>query len=256
MNVTFMPGVTYGVDDLNGAIGRLTGCGIAPFLSKDSYDYEDLNAMTSAVTASGVSLGGLSVSLSQGTAVINKGICYFENGVTAYIESEESIPIDQTKAQYIYAVYDITLKSADIVAFDAPWGNEDTGKYAVALAKTEGGSVTDMRSFARSKVATFGSNKKSDIIEVHTDKVNKGDLIYTADISGYNFAIFTAVSGSVTAPYIFCFENQKFLTVSGGAFSYATKSSVDGVLWEVQNNTLKLTAASKMTYFATKIILV
>ena len=57
MNVTFLGGCTYGVEDLNNAVAKLVGTGVAPFTAKDSYNYEDLNSLTSSVTAQGVSLG-------------------------------------------------------------------------------------------------------------------------------------------------------------------------------------------------------
>lgn len=157
MNVTFLGGCTYGIEDLNNAVAKLVGTGVAPFTAKDSYDYEDLNSLTSSVTAQGVSLGGLKVEADGNIITINKGIAYFENGVTVEFQEPEEF-VYSAGIVYVFLKYDVALRTPSIEVSESDYDSNDTYNYYIPLAIVNGNNVTDRRIFARSKVATFGAN--------------------------------------------------------------------------------------------------
>lgn len=157
MNVTFLGGKTYGVDDLNDAVAKLVGVGVAPFTSKDSYNYEDLNSLTASITEEGTSLDGLKVTAADGIVTISEGIAYFENGITVEITEPKQIEYVSNTA-YVFFKYDVSLHLATIEVSETDYDKDDTYNYYIPLALVNGSVVTDRRSYARSKIATFGTN--------------------------------------------------------------------------------------------------
>lgn len=153
---SFADNVSYGTEDVNNITARLVGAGIAPFAAKNSYSPSDLNALTAAVTSSGVSPNCCRCTKS-GTAVsVAQGIIYFENGVTMEVDSEGfTVTVPQNTAGYVYAYYNDSLQTADIV-FTAEL--PQTGYYVLLAEISAAGALTDRRTPARSKVATFGTN--------------------------------------------------------------------------------------------------
>lgn len=158
---SFVDSAVYGTDDINDITRSLTGAGVAPFVSKDSYNATDLNVLTSTLVEGGVGLGGCKCAVyNPGTAdmsvTVAQGIVFFESGVRLTIDEEGFVlPITPNSAGYIYAHYSPSLQKADIV-FSGELPTD--GEYVILAEISDMGNVTDRRPFAQSKIATFGEN--------------------------------------------------------------------------------------------------
>lgn len=158
MSITysFTDNVSYGTEDINSIAKDLTGAGVAPFPTQDTYSTSDLNTLTEALVSSGVGMEGCLCQKTDNVVTVSQGIIFFENGVRMNVDSEGYVLIiTENTAGYIYAYFNASLQSGGI-KFSAELPETD---YYVLLAKISAdGVLTDIRSFARSKIATFGRN--------------------------------------------------------------------------------------------------
>lgn len=199
---SFVDSVVYGTEDVNDITRCITGAGIAPFLTKDSYAVSDLNALTEALVEAGTSLDGCKcVAYNAGTAEMSiniaQGIIFFDSGVRLELDADGySIKVEPNTPGYVFANYSPALQKADIVfAAELPQDGE-----TVVLAKVlQNGLVRDMRSFARSKVATVGANACVKLpFERLSEPVlyNEGRYITAKasgiDLSRFNYAVLVA----------------------------------------------------------------
>ncbi|MBR5155710.1 MAG: hypothetical protein IKW62_04430 [Clostridia bacterium] len=158
---SFIDNVAYGPEDINDITRSLTGAGIAPFLSKDSYNVSDLNAMTGALVTSGAELGGCKCAVEgSGTAemivTVAQGIIFFESGVRLTVDRDGYIiSVSPDTEGVVYAHYSPSLQKADIL-----FGTElPSDGECVELARIlTDGTIKDTRTYARSKIATLGKN--------------------------------------------------------------------------------------------------
>ena len=194
MSITysFRDNVSYGTEDINGIVACLVGAGIAPFVSKTSYSTSDFNALTAAVVGSGTSLGGCKCTKSGSAVKVAQGIIYFENGVTMQVDaSGYTVTPAADTAGYIYAYFNTSLQTADIL-----FGTSlpATG-HCVKLAQLSAdGTLTDCRTFARSKAATFGKNTTATRkFTAQTPVLTGGKYVYAkisdVDLSKFSYAI-------------------------------------------------------------------
>lgn len=207
---SFVDNEVYGTEDINAITKDLTGAGIAPFPTQESYNVSDLNTVTSAVVGTGVSLDGCKctvVSMSDSYIVVSvsPGIIYFSDGARVRIDNDGySLTIASGKEIYIYAYYSKSLQNADIVAdtTNAPESGE-----AIILAEISAeGVLVDRRMFARSKVATFGSNTTFETAFTYPDDpiYDEGKGMYEfgyvegVDLSKFNYAL---ISYNMTSGY-------------------------------------------------------
>lgn len=152
---TFVNDTVYSTDDINDITKNLTGAGIAPFQTKDSYTEEDLNGLTAALTTSGTAGDSCRCTKDGNTVKIAEGILYFENGVTLTVDSAGySVDVPKNSEGYVYAHFDTVTNTADIVfAEELP-----ASGYHVTLAEvSSAGELTDRRTYARSRVPSFGA---------------------------------------------------------------------------------------------------
>lgn len=200
MSITysFTDNVSYGTEDINAIVKDLTGAGVAPFPTQDTYSTSDLNALTEAIVSSGVSLDGCVCKKTNNVVTVAQGIIFFENGVRMSIDSDGyELVVSENTAGYVYAYFNASLQKGGI-EFSAELPETD---YYVLLAKiSAGGAVTDMRTFARSKVASFGRNA---VFETEFKRIvnpiveSKVETKYTliikrlenVDISKFNYAL-------------------------------------------------------------------
>lgn len=174
---SFVDNEIYGTDDINDITKCLTGAGVAPFISKDSYSTSDLNVMTSALVEAGASLDGCKCSVKNaGTAemsvTVAQGIVFFESGVRLTVDADGyELPVTPNTAGFVYAYFSPSLQKADIV-FNTELPTD--GEYVLLAELSLDGILSDSRVFARSRVASFGSNAAYSIPE---DKIT----LYTAD---------------------------------------------------------------------------
>lgn len=203
---SFIDNETYGTDDINAITASLTGAGVAPFTSKSSYTAADLNGLTSAITASGANLGGCLCTKSGTTVTVSEGIIFFENGVRLTVDSDGyTVTVPESTAGVICACFNNSTQTADILfAQTLP-----TSGYIVKLAEIAvSGAITDCRTYARSKVATFGSNiaVEQEMVRCTPTAVTVGETngyimlkTQNVDISKFNYAIFSIPSGQTAA---------------------------------------------------------
>ena len=158
---SFVDNEVYGTQDINDITSCVVGSGLAPFEQKDSYSVSDLNVITQTIVGTGTSLDGCKCSVenpgtAEMTATIGQCIIFFESGVRMIVDQDgHTIIIEPNTIGYIYAYYSSTLQKADIV-YEAELPTD--GEYVLLAEILEDGTLKDKRSFARSKVATMGSN--------------------------------------------------------------------------------------------------
>ncbi len=158
---SFIDSTVYGTDDINDITKSLTGAGVAPFVSKDSYNATDLNVLTSALVESGVQLDGCRCTVynpgtAEMTVTVAQGIIFFQSGVRLTVDEQGyTIAAVPNTAGYIYAHYSTSLQKADIV-LDTELPTD--GEYVLLATLDEAGKITDTRTFAQSKIATIGKN--------------------------------------------------------------------------------------------------
>ncbi len=156
---SFADNMLYGSEDVNEIAQCLTGSGVMPFESKESYSTADLNSVTEALATSGTSLGGCKCRVeNSGTAdmciKIAQGIIFFESGVRLVVDSDEySVPVLPNTEGYVFAHYSPSLQIADIV-FAAELPND--GEYVELAEIKANGELRDLRKFAKSKIASMG----------------------------------------------------------------------------------------------------
>ncbi len=222
---SFVDSVLYGTEDINDIARSLVGAGIAPFLSKDSYNTSDLNALTQAIASQGVQLDGCKVKLENVStadmiAAIGQGIVFFENGVRLEVDSDGYfVAVTPNVAGYIFAHFSTSLQVASIqFAEELP----DDGEYVLLAQVSDSGEVFDKRVYARSKLATLGKN---------ITKVTSFEAVTPEDISVYPYAIYVVgeVKDADTSQY-----NYAIIEVGGDYGNIIVDLNVqDGQKYEV-----------------------
>ncbi len=158
---SFADNIVYGTEDINDITKSLVGAGVAPFVSKDSYNVSDLNAMTAALVSSGVQLNGCMCSVqnkgTQHMAVsVAQGIVFFESGVRLTVDGDGyKVAVSPNTAGFIYAYYNKALQTADILFAESL---PENGEVVLLAEISAEGEICDKREFAQSKVATLGRN--------------------------------------------------------------------------------------------------
>lgn len=225
INYSFVDSALYGTDDINSIAQKLTGAGIMPFLTKDSYNVSDLNAVTSALVETGVQLNGCVCSVENpGTAEmivrIEKGIVFFESGVSLTVDGDGYvIAVMPNKSGYVYAYYRPSLQKADIV-FEENLPTD--GEYVLLAEVLENGSIMDKRTYAKSKIATMGKNVSLNVPFTPMEKI----LIQESG-GTQRFAV-ARVSGV---------DLSKFNYALIGSMEYGTSEGVPyGCLYDLNNN--------------------
>ncbi len=190
---SFVDNAIYGPEDINDITRSLTGAGVAPFLSKDSYNVSDLNVLTEALVTDGTSLGGCKCTVADANTAdmqvnVAQGIIFFESGVRLEVDEDGCIiELTPNTAGYVYAHYSPSLQRADIV-FGSVLPTD--GEYVLLAAVSADGGIRDIRTYAKSKVATVGKNVLLSMPFVAVDKT----LIREADnIKYYLIAKVTGV---------------------------------------------------------------
>lgn len=193
---SFIDSEVYGTDDINSITSCLVGAGVAPFLSADSYKVSDLNSLTSAIAEPGTELGGCRCTgvYLDSTLIgvdVAQGIIFFKSGVRLSVDAEGfRLPVEGGAEGLVFAYYSPSLQFAEIrFASELPENGE-----CVVLARIDAfGKVRDERTFARSKIATIGSNlvieKEFDGVEpvlYETSEDGKWNWYVVAEINGVN----------------------------------------------------------------------
>lgn len=148
----FYDNATYGADDVNGIIKKMSTQGISvefeDILNDGvSYTPSDLNDLFEAIVSDGVTKDSCKVVMSGGNAKVMAGTIIFSNGSFLTVDNEGvTLPVTAGVKNYVYAYADMSLNNSYIKCETAA----PTGDY-VMLAEVENGTVTDKRKFAASK---------------------------------------------------------------------------------------------------------
>ena len=167
---SFMDNETYGADDINAAISRLTTKGVTVYPT-DQNLIDAMNGVISAVATPGVDYNQYScvVSIENNNIKISPGTVFFENGISMVIDSDgEILPLEYNI--YVYLYYDKIRNSCYPCASE----NIPENNYVLLAYIDETGNIKDMREYATSKLAPNSEIKISTFIT---------DLKYSTDTS-------------------------------------------------------------------------
>ena len=200
---SFVDNIIYGTEDVNAITKDLTGAGVAPFPTQDTYNTSDFNTLTEALVSTGTSLDGCKCTVADAattnmTVTVAQGIIFFESGVRLTVDSEGyEISVTPSKAGYIFAHFNPALQVADIL-FDTALPTD--GEYVLLAELAVNGTITDKRTFARSKIATFGRNAvfETTLTDLETPIIESSEgnwytvvtkKLENVDISKFNYAL-------------------------------------------------------------------
>ncbi len=224
---SFVDNEIYGTEDVNDIVGCLTGAGVAPFLSKDSYSASDLNSLTEALVAEGTSLDGCKCTIENANTAdmqvnVAQGIVFFESGVRLIVDGDGYLlAVQPNTAGYVCAHYSSALQRADIVfVSELP----TDGEYVLLAEVSADGKVVDRRIYAKSKIATMGRNvlweRPFEAITPpmqlsETDSFNKTRYalatIPDVDLSKYKYALLTCPQSPASVASLYDIENNRYL---------------------------------------------
>lgn len=146
---SFCDNETYGTDDINAAISRLTTKGVTVYPTDENL-IAAMNGITSEITTPGVDFNQYSclVSIENESIKISPGTAFFDDGMSIVIDSEgEALPLQYNS--YVYLFRDTDRNSCYPVASETL---PETG-YVLLAYIDESGNVTDKREYAVSKLA-------------------------------------------------------------------------------------------------------
>ena len=159
---SFMDNETYGADDINATISRLTTKGVTVYPT-DQNLIDAMNGVTSAVATPGVDFNQYScfVSKENNNIKISPGTVFFENGISMVINSDgETLPFKYNT--YVYLYYDKIKNSC----YPSTSETLPENNYVLLAYIDETGNIKDMREYATSKLAP---NSEITIFEFDTD---------------------------------------------------------------------------------------
>lgn len=147
---SFMDNVTYGAEDINETISRLTTSGVSVCPTEGSL-IDAINTVTSEVATEGVEFNADSCAVSDaetGFIKISQGTAFFENGVTITID-EEGIVIPKEKECYVYLYHDFDANTC----YAATAAELPEQRYVPLAFIDSDGTITDKRIYAKNKLA-------------------------------------------------------------------------------------------------------
>lgn len=190
---SFMDNETYGTDDINGAISRLTTSGVT-FYPTDENLTAAMNAVTADITGSGVEFNQESclVSVENEEVKISSGTVFFDDGVSLVIDSS-GVTLPYSADAYVYAYRNVGLNNCDIRITQTLPAKD----YVLFAYIDEEGNVHDKRQYAVSKIAPNSApNLKSVTLRIeygnnfHEKKVGE----FAAGYSAFQYIIFKSSS--------------------------------------------------------------
>lgn len=193
---SFADNVTYGTDDINGAISRLTTSGVT-FYPTDENLTDAMNTITSDITSGGVEFVPESclVKVENEEVKISSGTVFFDDGVSLVIDSA-GVSLPYASGAYVYACRDVGLNSCDIrITKELPEKN-----YVLFAYIDDGGAVHDKRQYAVSKVAPNSApNLKKITLDISfgNNFQEKKTASFSAGYSAFQYIVFKNVSPEV-----------------------------------------------------------
>ncbi len=202
---SFIDNETYGTDDINAAISRLTTSGVT-ICPTDENLINAMNDVTSEVASDGVEYDPASCTVTEGDEgfiEIRKGTAFFDDGVTITID-EEGIVIPKENGSYVYLYHDIESNSCY-----AKTSAELPDMRCVLLAYIDDdGVITDKRKYATSKLAPNSP---------HNFYSYKSDVFFNTFIDTGDHYMFSINVGHPNFTYM-GFNNSQWSTMGIGKF--------------------------------------
>ncbi len=146
---SFLDNETYGTDDINAMVARVTTSGVSIYPEGKSM-IDAMNSVTSELIGSGVGYGSGScyVSEEDGMLKVNSGVAFFDDGVTVEVD-DEGIIMEKQTGKYLYFYRDINQNTCDVrLAEELPPDN-----YVLLCYINDSGEIVDKRHYAKLKVA-------------------------------------------------------------------------------------------------------
>lgn len=247
---TFLARKRYAASDIN-SISTSLSLSPSSFTDETAYGVSDLNSITSSLVTAGVSNGCDVIKIDDTKLKVNTGTLFFSNGCRIDVDSDGVFLQYDSGEKYIYALYNSAESGVSVnIADSLP----ESGDF-VSLAKYDGTDITDLRKFARSKVAfpteamsykkSFNVPQYEDLdiyissegvdmifIEIVTSSLNCNPYVAVFDVSELSFYIWNTRS-----PYKHKVTDGKILIAvngSGNTTSYDTYlkfvENKDGIL--------------------------
>lgn len=182
---TFADNETYGVDDINAAVSRLTTSGVT-VCPTDGNLIAALNGVTAAMATQGVDFDSYSclVSVENEKIKISPGTAFFEDGKCIVIDTEGA-ELSLEKEVYVYLFEDINQNSCyPCAAAELP-----ESRYVLLAYINADGTVADKRTYAVSKLAPNSAVvPKSYPVTLHySPPISQDDVLLTLDTGFSNF---------------------------------------------------------------------
>jgi len=224
----FKTDTAYGVDDINEITGILTGTGVTP---------ETPNSVLSAVAGSGVTVSNACCAVSFGNSEhtevkIGDGTVIMADGSYIVLAGGELLPVDTSCKQYVYVFNDAVLQNIPKCTGTLP---SDSTKYEL-LATVENGTITDCRTFSKSKIQAYGTNAicTGSVLPTAQPKTN----VYNSRIemsalpaatTGYNLIIFRSSEAVSTCCTSAIFDLRTNTFISSGLYPGNDNTGAYGV---------------------------
>ena len=155
---SFLDNEVYGADDVSEAFSNIVSGGVRTVYDGENVT-ETLNELTGEVVTSGTrSYSDLKVTISGEVITIGEGVGYFDSGVSVKVD-EAGIVLNKGEraSGYVSILYDADFnKVLPQITDSSPSGD------VLVLARFNGESVTDLRSYARSKLSINSANNYHD----------------------------------------------------------------------------------------------
>lgn len=178
MSVSFFTNQEVAGEDLN-AISTVFDGESPGFTDGNTYTVEDLNRVTSAITAPGVSINGFAPSVNDGVLSVTGGIAFFADGYKFRLDSAVSMTLNISDG-YIYLLKNKDL-SVELLATE-----EEPPEGAMLLAHLVGSQIDDRRTYAAAKAPGIGGRCYQKLLPVYfdvdTNYVNTTDWQLRAEI--------------------------------------------------------------------------
>ena len=170
----FFDNQMIGAEDMNRAVQLFVSGGVADHFQNDlPYSISKLGDMIFANASTGIvpeTNQTLRVEAADGTAYIQPGVAFFDDGTVITVESTETVAYTAGQTAYIYLKSDVQENRA----YPAASAEMPTGNVVLLAEITPDGQVIDRRRYARGKVPSmYASDAGLFMFGTHT--VQMGD---------------------------------------------------------------------------------
>ncbi len=195
---SFLDNEIYGAEDVSRVFSHLVSGGVVAY-PENLTVAQSIDAMTSEITTEGVSgYGGLAVTKTATGVKIGEGAGFFESGVLVEVDADGvELEMMENSDAYIYFAYEKDFNRVEAYAS----AQSPTGDVLLLALVSASGGVTDLRSYANSKLVLNVPNYYYDFT-VTNSRFESGNVIsnanttyYTMPHNGFHYLILTDVEG-------------------------------------------------------------